>query len=108
MSRDGTGLRRCRWMICVVAALGGCLVPESDFRASAPIETMLTGTPGQISGENAEFSFSANRATATFECGLDGAPPIACSSPLVVTALGQGAHTFAVRALVAATGEVDA
>jgi hypothetical protein len=66
--------------------------------ATAP-ETMITAGPaaGATSGPSGSFSFSSPDSTATFECKLDAAAFAACTSPLAFT-LGDGAHTFEVRA----------
>src|SRR5262249_29839836 len=48
---------------------------------------------------SATFRFSAVAALpVTFRCALDGAPFAACSSPLVLDGLDEGAHTLQVQA----------
>lgn len=70
-------------------------------------DTTLTGAPsGTTNVSAASLSFSSNEAGVTFECSLDGAPFASCTSPLSLTGLLDGAHTFTVRAIDAA-GNVD-
>src|SRR6185312_5895917 len=52
------------------------------------------------------FSFSATEA-GSFLCQVDGGSWTACTSPSVLSPLGEGAHTFAVQAVDAA-GNADA
>ncbi len=56
----------------------------------------------------ATFSFSSNKANATFECSLDNAAYTTCTSPKAYTGLLEGDHTFGVRAKNAnGTGSSD-
>jgi large repetitive protein len=73
-----------------------------------PPTTMITGGPsGLVPVASANFSFTASEANVTFQCNLDNTGPfVNCMSPMSFTALGQGAHTFAVRAIDVA-GNVD-
>ena len=48
--------------------------------------------------DSATFTFSADRAGATFQCSLDGAPFAPCTSPVTHTGLADGDHTFEVQA----------
>jgi Bacterial Ig domain/PASTA domain len=64
-----------------------------------PPETTITAGPTSLSaGRDATFAFSSDESGSTFECSLDGSPFAACSSPAVYTGLGDGEHTFDVRA----------
>jgi subtilisin len=75
---------------------------------TAPPETRLTGGPsGWLRSTSASFTFSATQAGSRFECRLDGAAWQACTSPEGHSGLGEGPHTFEVRAIDAA-GNADA
>ena len=66
--------------------------------ATAPDTAIVAGpSAGATSGPSGSFTFSSPDATATFECQLDAAAFVACTSPLAFT-LADGAHTFTVRA----------
>ena len=65
-----------------------------------PPETVITAAPsGVVSSTSATISFSSPDSPVTFECQVDGAAYAGCSSPLLLTGLGQGPHTVLVRAV---------
>jgi subtilisin-like proprotein convertase family protein len=73
-----------------------------------PPQTTLTAGPpeGQtVASTSATFGFIASTGSTFFECSLDGQEFRPCSSPRVYGNLGQGLHTFRVRAL---SGDGDA
>lgn len=89
----------------VFRATGGNYAVSYD--TTAPDST-LTATPaGMVNISTATFQFSATEAPSTFECRLDGAVFAACTSPVNLTGLSTGSHTFQVRATDAA-GNTDA
>jgi hypothetical protein len=71
-----------------------------------PDTTIASGPSGTMAVASASVTFSASEPDATFACSLDGAAFFTCTSPVGLTALGKGGHTFAVRATDAA-GHAD-
>lgn len=65
-----------------------------------PITTTLSD-PGVVltNSTSITFTFSSNRPDATFICSLDGGTPVPCTSPLTITGLANGQHTFRVQAV---------
>ncbi len=85
------------------ATQGPCPVPQA---LPAP-DTKITKHPkGKTKAKKATFRFTSTVPGSTFECRLDrGGTYAPCSSPFKVT-VGQGKHSFAVRAI--ANGQTDA
>jgi hypothetical protein len=63
----------------------------------APETTIASGPPKLGNGTTASFDFSAGEA-ADFECRLDAGAWAVCTSPQGYSLLGDGEHTFQVRA----------
>jgi hypothetical protein len=69
----------------------------------APASPTITSGPDALaSSTSASFAYSGPEAYLSYRCSLDGAAFGTCSSPTSYSGLGQGAHTFAVRAVDAA------
>ncbi|MDQ2622901.1 MAG: Ig-like domain-containing protein, partial [Actinomycetota bacterium] len=65
-----------------------------------PTATILTGPNGAVPAGPAAFTFKSNESLSAFECKLDGADYVACSSPFHLPAdLADGNHTFRVAAI---------
>ena len=66
---------------------------------SPPVALIDQAPSGSTSAAEATFVFRSTEPDgASFRCSVDGAAEQECSSPVRVTALGEGEHSFAVRA----------
>ena len=65
---------------------------------TAPETTIDTGPSGTANDNGPTFTFSSSEPDGSFECKLDAGAFAACGSPETLAALGDGAHTFHVRA----------
>jgi hypothetical protein len=75
---------------------------------TTPPDTALdSGPAGTTNDSTPSFTFSADEAGSTFQCGVDSAAFTPCSSPYTAAPLSDGAHSFEVRATDGA-GNVDA
>ena len=73
-----------------------------------PTPTIDSGPSGLTGSTSASFSFSNSEGGVTFRCQLDGGGFSSCSSPQSYSALGEGAHSFQVKARDAAGNESGA
>jgi hypothetical protein len=91
-----------------VGASGTAVTAAISFTVdTTPPHTVLSSGPqGTTAATSASFGFSASETGSTFECRLDTGAWGACSTPQTYNGLGNGLHTFAVRATDAA-GNVD-
>jgi len=72
-----------------------------------PPETAIdSGPSGTTSSTSATFAFSSSEAGSTFACSTDGGGSVPCTSPVTLSGLAAGTHTFSVRATDAA-GNAD-
>ena len=82
-----------------------------EVDGTAPDTQIDSGPAALVNSATAVFSFSGEdqggSGLASFECKLDEAAFSACSSGIELTELGEGSHTFEVRAIDNA-GNVDA
>jgi hypothetical protein len=72
----------------------------------APETAFLDAPPASATTAVATFGFTGSEIDDHFECALDAAPFAACASPITIT-VGDGSHSFAVRAVDPA-GNADA
>jgi parallel beta-helix repeat protein len=74
--------------------------PGQCFNVVCAVDTTIdSGPDNPTTSTSATFTFSANDPGATFECALDDASFAACASPVELSGLAVGAHTFEVRAI---------
>lgn len=66
---------------------------------TGPDTAVQGGPPALTNATTAVFSFTSPENGASFECRLDSADFTACSDPVQLAGLGDGQHTFEVRAL---------
>ena len=79
------------WGPHLIAGSGGCVEPTTSLD-SQPTDPSSDTTP--------TFTFSSPSSGAiTFECQIDGGGYSSCTSPHTTAALGEGSHTFDVRAV---------
>jgi large repetitive protein len=68
---------------------------------ATPPETTIQGQPPAFTNASAAFAFAGNddSGVAGFQCSLDGAAFTPCANPAGYSGLGDGEHTFEVRAI---------
>jgi hypothetical protein len=75
---------------------------------TTPPQTSITASPGNPTGAtSAAFEFTSSEPSSSFECKLDTGSFAPCTSPKSYAGLGDGSHTFEVRATDQA-GNTDA
>jgi hypothetical protein len=109
-----------RIAVILAAATAACSVPDKEpfgpdastgspdaaIDETAP-ETMIIAAPAEFSREGAPtFDFTSDDPEATFSCAIDGEAPVDCAPPYT-RALGDGTHTFTVKAIDAAGNSDD-
>ena len=84
------------------------LVASRRVDNTAPNTTIDSGPADPSNDTTPDFSFSSSETGSTFQCRVDGGSWSSCTSPETISpALGEGSHTFDVRATDAA-GNTDA
>ena len=82
--------------------------PTTTVDGTPPPAPAITSAPANPSNtSSASFAFSNSEDDVQFLCQLDGGGFGACVSPQAYSSLGQGAHTFDVKAEDAAGNESD-
>ena len=71
--------------------------------ATPPDTSISSGPSGPTNDSTPSFGFTSTESPMTFECSVDGGGFGSCPSPFTPAALADGPHTFAVRAVDAAT-----
>jgi hypothetical protein len=68
-----------------------------EIDATPPVTAMTFAPPPILTVRDFDLGFAANE-PATFVCAVDGGASTACSSPLALRNLGDGAHTVTITA----------
>jgi Bacterial Ig-like domain (group 3) len=74
--------------------------------ATAPIVAITAAPPALTNSRSAGFSFTATE-QATFQCKLDASAFVSCTSAKSYSDLGDGTHTFTVKATDAASNSAE-
>ncbi len=72
---------------------------------TAPNKPTVSQPTTPTTSQSASISFSSTSTGVTYKCSLDGAAFATCTSPRSLSSLASGLHTFAVKAVDAATNE---
>ena len=76
----------------------GVIIYSWTIDTVAPIVSITEAPPSSSTSTSATFSFALD-SPGVFRCRLDGGANQSCSSPYVISSLGEGAHTFDVVGL---------
>ncbi len=88
-----------------VTSLGSGSQPDwGPADTTPPVTTINTGPSGPFNGTSTNFTFTSTEG-GTFQCKLDNAAFAPCTSPHLVSSLGEGPHTFQVKAIDASGNE---
>ena len=87
----------------VAGNVSACSTSSTSYTqdgVAPPVPTIAgSSTSGLVASTDATFSFSDSEPGVTFQCSRDGGAFGSCTSPTAYSGLGQGTHTFAVRAV---------
>jgi hypothetical protein len=92
-------------MKAITVAAAGSKPPPAD--TTAPNTTITSGPTGTTTDNTPTFTFSASESGSTFQCRLDSGAWAGCTSPWTTSAVTDGMHAIAVRAIDPA-GNIDA
>jgi hypothetical protein len=81
--------------------------PPPPPDTTAPDTSITSGPSGGTTSTEAAFGLAATESGSTLACKLDSGSWASCSSPVTLTGLATGSHTFSARATDAA-GNTDA
>ncbi len=98
-----TGVADGQHTFCVIGAdkygnLSDAACDTWTVDTGPPVVSILSGPATVTNQTGATFTFSADDPAATFACGLDGAVPSACASPMSLSGLAEGSHQLVVQA----------
>jgi hypothetical protein len=86
--------------LVLAVAFGGALALATAAALAVPTSPTITAAPvSPTNVQGAHFEFSGDETTVSFTCSLDEAAFAPCSSPVDLSSLAEGGHTFAVKAV---------
>ena len=88
-----------RWEIRQKGEVGAPSVVVTWTVVRYPETTITSGPQGSVPSASAAFTFSADKPGCRFECKYDDRGWKSATSPLTLTVLGEGTHSFTVRAI---------
>jgi hypothetical protein len=90
-----------RFITWVAAALVALVFLSfaAAFAADPPHTTIASGPQGDSTLTGPEFSFTSDQQGSTFECSVDNGDFAPCRSPMRLTGLALGPHSFSARAV---------
>jgi hypothetical protein len=90
----------------IAAVLVAAVLPAAAA-ADGLVTTIASGPPDPVASHTAAFTFAASEPAASFGCALDGEAFKACTSPVTLTQVPDGQHTFFVIAQKGTTQEAS-
>lgn len=90
----------------IAAVLVAAVLPAAAA-ADGLVTTIASGPPSPVASGTASFTFTASDPAASFGCALDGAAFKTCTSPVTLTKVPDGQHTFFVIAQKGPTQEAS-
>jgi hypothetical protein len=91
----------------VAITLLGALAPAGAALAKSdpapPPPAITSAPPARAAATSATFAFKDSKSGVSFQCSLDGAAFAPCTSPKSYSSIGQGSHTFRVKAVSGAS-----
>ena len=84
--------------VSAAALTGSTITTGFTVDTVAPVVSVPAPLTGSIRSVNASLAFSTNDPTATTYCAIDAGTATACTSPLDLSALAEGAHTVSLYA----------
>jgi hypothetical protein len=100
-------MRPVRLLALVGTACGALLLAGGASLAAPASPTITVGPASLTNAQTAHIEFAGDETTVSFLCSLDQADLAACTSPVDLTALTEGPHSFVVKALDVDAAESD-
>jgi hypothetical protein len=100
-------MRPVRLLALVGTACGALLLAGGASLAAPASPTITAGPASPTNAQTAQIEFAGDETTVSFLCSVDQADFAACTSPVELTALTEGSHSFVVKAIDADGAESE-